>query len=274
MASTDRGDPPENPLETEFLEALLNPARLSGFYHMLLESQVWVVGRLVPPGQGLGDGTVVAGDRTAVEAPTITTEGEEGQDVVPIFTSRSRVERAIRRGPPPGMGPLSLTARHAFEAFPGRGFVINPWSSFGKILTPLEVSALLAGREGAAAAMGGSLAPRSEFVPLPADAAGRLRAPTTLPKDLLDALRDRMRKSGIVKRAYIAEISEPEDGTVHPIVALELTFGAQGKFVDLCYDLKEVVSKLVPPNRYIDFVKLRHGSFDRRIRESEPFFRR
>lgn len=127
----------ENPLELALRAAASDPAHRPDFYHLLMESKVFVIGEL-PEGGHDGEHcsrTIDAGELIAIQP----WEQADGTEVIPFFTSLEALQRAISAP----CSDIAMPARSLFEITKGAALVLNPTLEYGKEFHPDEIEALL-----------------------------------------------------------------------------------------------------------------------------------
>ena len=114
---------PANPLEELLVRAFREPAERPEFCRRMLESGLLVLGSADDSGATLRQWTVA------------------GRKVIPVFTSRQRLEEFA----PPDSGHLAMEGRRLFRLVPpGVSAYLNPRSPVGREFPPEEIAALLA----------------------------------------------------------------------------------------------------------------------------------
>lgn len=125
---------PENELEQCLLRAASETSAQKEFYIKLLWSQLFVLTVEQYPSE---EGSKTLEEDTTVQFITF----EEGQ--IPIFTSANRIfDKGIIKNK---VSYVSLKGQDLFGLAKGATFVLNPYSDYGKELTPEEIESLLDG---------------------------------------------------------------------------------------------------------------------------------
>lgn len=246
--------PPVNALEGALRRAALEPAQRPAFYHLLLESTVYVLGK--PGAQTPRRTTVSAGERVSLQH----WQKEDGTPVVPFFTSLDALGRAIEQE----TNWLGLPARALFEMTRGMALVLNPKSPYGKEFHPQETETLLATGVNR---MGEQLVVDEARQIL-------LGQPSEPPTALIEALTAFFAQRKEVKAAYLAMMHDPAtDKSPHLLVGIE----AQGDIDALFRDAGVVAGDTQPQGGLVDLFRVQSqqpGISDYLRREVKPFYER
>jgi hypothetical protein len=213
------------PVEELLIAASSDPAKRSEFYKMLLSSNLFVL--------GTADGAKLVPRMLQVD----------GGPVLPMFTSPDR----ILDGAPAGTPYVGLNAKALLESIePGTRAVLNPFSKFGKELTPEEIAWL---RAGAPAGI-------QETV-IPAGVTVFMGQPAKRPEALLGALRSLFQLRPAVVEAYLAQVHTPgKDPGPHCVIGVR----ADGAgFRALLEDMAAVARGMLSSQEFVDFVEVRLG---------------
>jgi len=125
---------PENELEAALQRAATAPASRPRFYAMLMQSPLYVLGRV--QGHNAVDTVLTSLEERYFDLMRITIEG---RDYHPVFTAASRIQAMIREPQP----CFAVLGRALFARTRGAAFLINYGSAVGKELLPKEIGMLL-----------------------------------------------------------------------------------------------------------------------------------
>ena len=202
----------ENRLEEVLVRAVKNPATLHEFYHLLLDSDVLVMGT-VSATQGSGS-TFSAGPGSQFQ---LETGEKDGARFLPVFTSLARMQAFAKKE----CRYVAMKGRALFELTRGAPVAVNPASEYGREFTAAEISQLL--EPGL---------PRA----VPLDSYPEIE----LPLPLADALCDLFDARGDVSMAWMIQIN-PDSGPM-PVVGVETT----ASMASLMPDIEKMAQKRVP----------------------------
>src|SRR5882757_2097624 len=128
---------PENELEQELVKAAQDRTAAPGFYRLLLESNLLVLGS--------AEGQEDASERFSV-APggrlNLVTGQKNGGQFLPIFSSLTRMQDYVKED----SKYLSVNGRALLDLTRGAPVTLNPASEYGKELSASEIQQLLDGR--------------------------------------------------------------------------------------------------------------------------------
>ncbi len=194
---------PDNQLETLLVRAATDPAARPDFYRELVRAALFAL----TPNSPETEGTHTAAVHTTLSL--VNMQGPGGP-FTPLFTSRVRIEEAVRRiGRPMGWvgiqggALLGMLAQHPQTA------VLNPGFPYGKELTPDEIRAIADGtllQTGARRVAAGAQV--------------LLGQPAVYPRELVEALVRLFRERASVKAAYLAQIDLDGEMAPHPVVGI------------------------------------------------------
>src|SRR5689334_18720289 len=178
---------PENDIERMLVHASTQPSERRTFMRALLDAEIFVV--LVPEGGHIvpdvnGNATIPQG--VTLNMPSAT-RGEE--HLVPFFTRPSRA-RAWFNG---DHIVAPERTRDLFERYPGRSFLLNPGSDYGKEFLPDEVKRLLAGELGEGV----------DEITVPEGQQILLGHPSEMPSELIAALAREFAATPAVRGAWL-----------------------------------------------------------------------
>lgn len=129
-----------NEVESLLRVAADDAAKRPAFSKALLDSEVFILGKMDPPPGP--DGHVDAGARVLLS----NVELETGA-VVAFFTSLEALERFLATAPSFSPSYLRISCRALFEITIGERLVLNLGSDYGKEFLPTEIDSLLHGRD-------------------------------------------------------------------------------------------------------------------------------
>ena len=226
-----------NPLERALRLAAADAASRPDFYHLLLQSQVFVVGDAEETEDG--DRPVQAGEAVSIQQ----WQTADGTLVVPFFTSIAAAEQVLESD----ASCLGLPARTLFEKTRGATLILNPNLEHGKQFLPHEVDAMLA--DGVPSTP--TLRPPEEetdFI---------LSEPAQYPTRMVDALITFFAKRSQVKAAYLAHMryEEPTDKPSRLIIGIH----ADGDFDHLAKETAAVIADTGPRGERLNLYQITPG---------------
>lgn len=223
-----------NRLEQLLKDAFGDPGHRPEFYRLLLESDLFVIGK-TSRGEA---GEFVAGS----EGENVSIAGwkRDGKVLIPVFTSLDRLNESVTQP----TTYIQLNGRALFEILdPKATVLLNPGCTVGKELVPDELRALL----------DGTLFDLPEVRRVKAGTKFLLSQPATQPEALVGALRTLLAKHEMIQAAFLAEVSIPEsaepphlligllgDGDVRPAIA----------------EAHLVAKNLLKPEELVDFLDI------------------
>src|SRR3954447_1531985 len=242
---------PENELERSLIRATADPASQPEFLQRLLEAQVFIA--LVPSGGTItpgadGNATIPAG--TKLQLRSVQRGGEE---YLPFFSAPSRARALFRADHI--VAPEN--PRDLFCKFPGRHFVLNPGSDYGKEFLPDEVRRLLQGDL------------QGDFREVVIDKATSvlLSQPLPYPTELVEALANVFAETASVNSAHLAQVTFPDRGP-----ELLIAIDASSDWDSVMGELRPKFRVVLPPSQPIDFTPLSGSSFEDDFRSGIPPF--
>lgn len=225
-----------NPLEQALLAAATNPASRPDFYHLLLASEVLVIGGTVEGGEGRR--VLDTGAKVSIENWT----RQDGSPVIPFFTSLDALQRAIEK---PG-SYLALPARALFEITRGAALVLNPNLDYGKEFSPDEVAALLTA----------GVTQTAEQRVVQQETKVLLGQPKNYPQQMVNALSAFLRQRSQVKAAYVLLMHDPsKDEKPHLVVGVH----ADGDIERLFPEIGTVAGDSAPAGETVDLFRVVPG---------------
>jgi len=247
----------QNPLEAALLEAIGDPSGRGGFYQSLMDSDLYLVGRLETVEGKSKEGTVTAepGDRLV-----LWPRGEDSR--IHAYTSLARLRSSIGQSKVPYVGLPSDVLFAAVD--PDVDVVLNEGVWFGKQIVPEERRLLVEG----------TIPGRPEEIQIAEGAEVLLGQPADYPRELVDALRREFARHGGVAEARLAQLHVPSTGQPpHPVVGLRAQ-GGPGALNAILDSIGPAVQGAVPPGMPVDFVDLDGAGAGEYLRaESVPFFK-
>lgn len=207
------------------------PAYGPQFYERLLESDVYA---LILAGE-----TPIPGGRVRF----VMWMGEDGQNVIPFFSSRSAVRRALKAP----WQAFRVNARVLLDSCRGAIVVLNPNERFFCRLTPPEVELLLD--------TGSPSAP--ERYSAPEDARIELTAPPASP-ELLNSLSLLLSQHQGVERAFLVTLRSSIDLAAVPIWLVAAFMDSDETGARVAQHLSALLADM-PPSNSFDLLRLRPG---------------
>lgn len=125
---------PENELEQALVKAVKDPAAAPLFYHLLLDSNLLVLGTAEGQESAVDRFTLAPGSRL-----NLVTGLKDGQQYLPVFSSLVRMQEYVKQE----SKYLSMKGRDLLELTRGAPVILNPASEYGKELSAEEVGQLL-----------------------------------------------------------------------------------------------------------------------------------
>jgi hypothetical protein len=242
---------PENELERSLIRATADPASQPEFLQRLLEAQVFIA--LVPSGGTItpgADGNAIIPAGTKLELRGVQRGGEE---YLPFFSAPSRA-RLLFRG---DHIVAPENPRDLFRKFPGRPFVLNPGSDYGKEFLPDEIRRLLQGDL------------RGDFreVVIDKPTSVLVSQPLPYPTEIVGVLAKIFAETPSVSSAHLAQVTFPDRGP-------ELLIGIDGNrdWDAMMGELRPKLRAVLPPSRLINFTPLSGSSFEDDFRSGIPPF--
>lgn len=246
---------PEDALAELLRVAAGDPGQRPEFYRALLDSTVFVIGR-VEGDDSQGRAEVPPGARLSLQ----NWQRPDGSPVIPFFSSLGAMKRAIQSE----VHYLAVPARSLFEMTRGAALVLNPRSDHGKELLPSEIASLL---------QTGVIASPEQRV-VPAATQVFLGQPREYPSILVSALTTLFSKHRNVKAAYLALMHDPSvDAKPHLVIGVE----ADGDFERVIRDAGAVVVEVAKEGDPVDFVRIEQGQrglSEYLTRSTKPFYER
>lgn len=249
--------PEENELERAFRFAATEPAHRPAFFKLLMESTVYII---VPPPDETTEGArnMQTGESVRIK----TWHKQDGTPVIPFFTSKSALERAIDRNE----GCMGLPAWGLFEMVRGTMMVLNPGSQYSKEFFPNEIEGLLAA--------GINLVPESRKVEK--DMPVQLRQPDVYPTEMAASLGLFLAKNPVVKRAYLTLMLDPASGEPeHFLFGIETE--QEDDYKKVYKEFGSIAHSMLPPGEILDMTPVvpgKPGIGEYFIHNVKPFYER
>jgi len=180
-----------NDLETLLEKAAREPEARPAFYAALLDADIYVLGEPTEPHSFTPEGDLPEGASVGLHNWT----DADGQDYIPIFTSRDVMEKSLQTPAP----YLRVTATSLLEMTRGARLILNPLSRPAKEFLPEEVANLLDSNSGY----------RAEETTLESGTSVEIGQPAEHPTELCEALARLFAKSSGVKSASLALMRTP-----------------------------------------------------------------
>lgn len=244
----------ENALDKALRRAADEPAERPEFYHILLESTVFVIGSSNQISEGIS--TLEAGSNVQIQ----NWQKQDGSPVIPFFSSLQALERAIEGEE----SYMALPARPFFEMTRGATLVLNPRSDYGKEFFPDEIEALLS--------EGVNKLPASRVVQK--ETKVLLGQPKDYPAAMVSSLTTLLSKHSDVKAAYLALMHDPSvDEKPHLVIGIE----AENHFENVIREAGAVAGDMAPAGEPVDLVRVIHGEHGLSryfLEEVKPFYER
>ena len=247
-------DEAPSPLEVALAKAAEDPVHRPEFFRLLLESDVFVLGRT--PDGGMGTLIAEAGQTLDIE----NWQKSDGSPVLPFFTSLDALREAIDEE----RSCVGLPARSLFEMTRGSVLVMNPASSYGKEFFPEEVEALLA--------TGLNLEPARRVVQK--DTRVVVGQPAEYPVEMVSALSALLVRHPSVEAAYLCQVDDP---SVRDSRSLLVGLKVDADLDRVVREVGLVAADTAPQGVAVDIVEVTSegkGFSDYFSRSVEPFYRR
>lgn len=226
----------ENRLEAALRLAADDPANRPDFYHLLIESEVFVIGGTAQEPQGTR--TLHSGDKITIQ----NWRRSDGKPVVPFFTSLSALQQAISESG----NYLQLPARSLFELTKGATLALNPGLPYGKEFFPNEIEALLTS--------GVTHLPEQRVTQR--ETTVLLGQPQEYPSAMVSALTTLFAKRSQVKTAFLLLMHDPSvDEKPHLVVGVL----ADGDVERLFREVGSVAADTSPAGEAVDLYRVERG---------------
>ncbi len=242
---------PENRLEALLMQAANDPGTRPDFYKELLAADLFVL--TIPGERQAGRFVAQSGDVLSIKGINF-----EGRNRIPVFTSERRLREFIQtndhQAKLKGQALLSMIVARNEE------IILNPTLSYGKEFTKEEIVSLVNGT---------IFQPKQHMVAK--ETKILIGEPKEYPAHLVNALIAYFQKSPGVKKAYVAQIHDPNSGGApHLIFAIQV----DGDFRPIASDLGLIFQGALETGQFADMIRLGQGGLDDYFKTQKPFFQR
>ncbi|NKI75857.1 enhanced serine sensitivity protein SseB [Dickeya sp. CFBP 2040] len=245
---------PHNRLEEVLKLAASEPAHRPEFFSELLEATVYVLGHSEDAMSG--ENSLQADSELQLQH----WEKPDGDSAIPFFSSLEALQLAVTSE----QAFLALPARTLFDITRGATLFLNPKLPYGKEFLPQEIEHVLSGE--------GSGLVQQHI--LDGDTELKIGIPTEMPTQMIDSLTQLFSKHRNVKRAFLAQIQEPDEEQPHLLIGLDV----YGDDLDeLIQAAGSVATDTQPDDRPIDICLVNSeepGISHFLIRHTTPFYER
>jgi len=240
----------ENELEAALMRAPTDAAARPELYKLLLDSNLFVIGKTDVPALEEEPFTLPAGAHLQLASVT-----HNDRNYHLLFTSLTRLRTYVKTS----ADYLRMNGRALFECTCGAAFWLNPGSDFGKQLLPQEIDALL-----------NPAAPRTMTVDRPTQVL--IGQPAVYPHELVNALKVAFAKTPNVLRAYLVQIAFPDQAQApHPLIGVETI----GEWQPISAEIGRV-AHAVAPGTVLDVVQIdrtaARTALNDALLKTEPFY--
>ncbi|WJM83873.1 enhanced serine sensitivity protein SseB [Dickeya chrysanthemi] len=245
---------PHNRLEEVLKLAASEPAHRPEFFSELLEATVYVLGHSEE--EMSGESSLLAGGGLQLQH----WEKPDGDSAIPFFSSLEALQLSVTDE----QAFLALPVRTLFDITRGATLFLNPKLPYGKEFLPQEIEHLLSNE--------GSGLVQQHL--LDGDAELKIGIPAEMPTQMIDSLTQLFSKHRNVKRAFLAQIQEPDEDRPHLLIGLDV----HGDDLDeLIQATGSVATDTQPDDRPIDICLVNNdepGISHFLIRHTTPFYER
>jgi hypothetical protein len=207
---------PENELEQALVKAVQDREAAPGFYRLLLESNLLVLGSAEGQENASEQFSVAPGGRL-----NLVTGQKNGGQFLPIFSSLTRMQDYVKQE----SKYLSVNGRALLDLTRGAPVTLNPASEYGKELSASEIQQLLDGRGAARTIVGEAVYP-----------AALVEALTGL-----FAERPDIATAWMIQVTFADRVQEP-----HPLVGIETQSATQNDWQPLVQAIEAAAAESVP----------------------------
>jgi hypothetical protein len=238
----------ENELERALVQAVKNPASAPGFYRLLLESDLLVMGTAEGQENATEEFTLGPGSKI-----NLVTGTRNGDTFLPVFSSLLRMQEYVKRE----TKYLRVEGRALLDLTRGAPVILNPASEYGKQLTPQQVSQLLG-------------------PPVAHD-----QLPTRIGKDeypmvLVATLNEVFAARPDIEAAWISQVKVAGRDLPHTLVGVEFDARTGGDWASLMQAIEEAAQRSLP-SQVFDLQRIDRARPDRlteAMLQIPPFYQR
>ncbi|RQO34848.1 enhanced serine sensitivity protein SseB [Herminiimonas sp. KBW02] len=244
----------QNALEIAFMQAVREPASRPGFYKLLLESDIYIIGKTDAEGQGE---TVLQPD---VQLSIFNWKRQDGTPVIPFFSSLPMLQKTLQQE----SGYVALSAKAMFEMTRGTALIFNPGSDYPKEFEPGEIDALLE--------TGVNHVAQQRVVQKPTQV--MLGQPAKYPSQMMDALSTLLARHASVKAAYLGLMHDREHDAAPTLI---IGFLGDGDVEIAMKEAGSVAADTAPEGVPVDFMCIAKGEggvSDYFLQSVKPFYER
>lgn len=245
---------PQNKLEEVLVLAATEPAHRPEFFSELMEATVFVLGSS-DESDAPGEKILHAGSNVQIQH----WEKADGSSAIPFFSSLEALQQVITEE----QSFLALPVRSLFEITLGATLFLNPRLPYGKEFLPQEVEHLLSG-EGNGFVQQRVIEEDTQVV---------IGQPAEMPVQMIDSLTQLFTKYRHVRRAFLAQIHEPNEKEPHLLIGIE----ADQDVEDIIRAAGSVASDTLPDERPVDLCVVKEnepGISHYMIKHTTPFYER
>ncbi|MFC3396412.1 enhanced serine sensitivity protein SseB [Brenneria rubrifaciens] len=245
---------PQNKLEELLVLAATEPAHRPEFFSELMDATVFVLGGS-DESDAPGEKILHAGSNVQIQH----WEKADGSSAIPFFSSLEALQQVISEERP----FLALPARSLFEITLGATLFLNPKLPYGKEFLPQEVEHMLSG-EGT-----GLVEQRI----IEEDTQVLIGQPAAMPVQMIDSLTQLFTRYRHVRRAFLAQIHEPNEKEPHLLIGIE----ADQDREEIIRVAGSVASDTLPDERPVDICLVKEnepGISHYLIKHTTPFYER
>jgi hypothetical protein len=243
---------PENRLEASLRKSAGEPSLQSAFYGLLLAENLFV----------LTVKTAIPAGNQVLETDTAVNILKLDDGTIPVFSSTDRIfDRGVIKEE---VQYLAMKGEDLFNLAKGAGFVLNPYSDYGKRLLPAEVANLLNGTHTSTG---------HQLITLEKETPVQVGQPSKYPAEIIDALKQLFATTPSVKAAYLGWIFDPgARQPPHYIFGLHM----DGPDPGITREAGFTARRFLPQQDIVDFMQLDNngGISDYFFRQTTPFYTR
>ncbi|RLM26355.1 enhanced serine sensitivity protein SseB [Brenneria alni] len=233
---------PQNKLEEILVLASTEPAHRPEFFSELLEATVFVLGSSDDSDDS--DDSDAPGENILHEGSHVQIqhwEKADGSSAIPFFSSLEALQMAVTEE----QSFLALPARSLFEMTRGATLFLNPKLAYGKEFLAQEVEHMLSG-EGNGLVQQRIIEEEMQVL---------IGQPAEMPVQMIDSLTQLFTKYRHVRRAFLAQIHEPDEKDPHLLIGIE----ADNDVEEIIRAAGSVASDTLPDERPVDLCLVKEG---------------